>query len=136
MRRKRSLHRTTVRGSILLFFESKETKERKVFLLSQGKLVSSHSTKDGSVHVGLIKVNRKAVPIPGLSTQGFSTFGCRSLCGRSWGQTRCPVGFPLPAAPIDSAPWLGGLGYLVDMTSWRLGWAGAKQGQARGALAG
>lgn len=30
MRRKRSLHRTTVRGSVLLFFESKETREREV----------------------------------------------------------------------------------------------------------
>lgn len=59
MRRKRSLHRTTVRGSVLLFFESKEIGGREVISLSQGKLVASHSTKDRSVHVGLIKVNRK-----------------------------------------------------------------------------
>lgn len=59
MRRKRSLHKTTVRGSILLFFESKETGGREVISLSQGKLVTSHSTKDRSVPVGLIKVNRK-----------------------------------------------------------------------------
>lgn len=59
MRRKRSLRRTTVRGSVLLFFESKETGEREVISLSQGKLVTSHSTRYRSVHVDLIKVNRK-----------------------------------------------------------------------------
>ena len=59
MRRKRSLHRTTVRGSILLFFESKETRGKEVISLSQGKIVTSYSMKDRSVYVGLTKMNRK-----------------------------------------------------------------------------
>lgn len=59
MRRKRSLHRTMVRGSILLFFESKERGERGVISLSHSKLVTSYSTKHRSVHVGLTKINRK-----------------------------------------------------------------------------
>lgn len=63
MRRKRSLHRTMVRGSILLFFESKERgereRERGVISLSHSKLVTSYSTKHRSVHVGLTKINRK-----------------------------------------------------------------------------
>lgn len=59
MRRKRSLHRTTVRGGILFFFGSKETRVREVISSSWGKLVTSYSMKDRAVHVGLTKMNRR-----------------------------------------------------------------------------
>lgn len=86
MRRKRSLHRIMVRGSIRKLREGSN-----LLKLGQTHYQLQYEKQDR------FKKNDQTRLLPLLSTQGFSTFGRRGVCGDSWGQICCQFRCPLPA---------------------------------------